>query len=202
MSLDPTAGAPLADDGLARCAWCLGTGLERHYHDTEWGVPSHDDRHLFEKLLLDGAQAGLSWLTILRKREGYRGAFADFDPGRIARFTDADQARLLADPGIVRNRLKVASAVRNARAWLALVQERGAFADYLWDWVDGRPVQNRWRVMGEIPASTPLSDRVSEDLKRRGFNFVGTTIVYAYLQAVGVVNDHVVACHRHQQVQA
>ncbi len=202
MSLDPRAGARPGDDGRARCAWCVGTELERHYHDTEWGVPSHDDRHLFEKLLLDGAQAGLSWLTILRKREGYRRAYAGFDPERIARFTDADQARLLADPGIVRNRLKVASAVRNARAWLALVEQRGSFAAYLWDWVDGEPVQNRWRTMAEVPTSTPLSDRVSRDLKRRGFNFVGTTIVYAYLQAVGVVNDHVVDCYRHRQVQA
>jgi DNA-3-methyladenine glycosylase I len=152
-------------------------------------------------LLLEGAQAGLAWITILRKREGYRRALHGFDPERIARYDETDQARLLADPGIVRNRLKIASAVRNARAWLRLVEERGSFADHLWDFVDGEPVQNRFRFLRELPASTPLSDRISKDLERRGFNFVGSTIVYAYLQSVGVVNDHVVDCFRYAAVK-
>jgi DNA-3-methyladenine glycosylase I len=184
-----------------RCEWCGSDPLYVAYHDREWGVPSRDDAHLFEMLLLEGAQAGLAWITILRKREGYRRAFCGFDPARVARLTEEDQARLLQDPGIVRNRLKVASAVRNACAWLELVQERGSFADYLWDFVDGRSVQNRFRTLAEIPASTPLSDRISKDLKQRGFNFVGSTIVYAYLQSVGVVDDHVTSCHRYHEVQ-
>lgn len=183
-----------------RCPWCGDDPLYVAYHDREWGVPSRDDRHLFEMLLLDGAQAGLSWLTILRKREGYRRAFAGFDPEAIARFTDSDQARLLADAGIVRNRLKIASAVRNARAWLALVEAEGSFASYLWDFVDGQPVQNAFRTLAEVPASTPLSDRISKDLKRRGFNFVGSTIIYAFLQSAGVVNDHLVECFRYAEV--
>jgi DNA-3-methyladenine glycosylase I len=183
-----------------RCEWCGDDPLYVAYHDQEWGVPSRDDRHLFEMLLLEGAQAGLAWITILRKREGYRRAFGGFDPARVARFTEADQARLRGDAGIVRNRLKIASAVRNARAWLELVAERGSFAAYLWDFVDGRPVQNRFRSLRELPAATPLSDTISKDLKRRGFNFVGSTIVYAYLQSVGVVNDHVVGCFRHGEV--
>lgn len=185
---------------VRRCPWCGDDPLYVCYHDQEWGVPSRDDRHLFEMLLLDGAQAGLSWLTILRKREGYRRAFAGFDPERIARFTARDQARLLADPGIVRNRLKIASAVRNAQAWLALVAAEGSFAAYLWDFVDGRPVQNAFRTLADIPATTPLSDRISKDLKRRGFNFVGSTIIYAFLQAAGVVNDHLVSCFRYREV--
>ena len=187
--------------GEVRCDWCGDDPLYVDYHDREWGVPSHDDRHLFEMLLLEGAQAGLAWITILRKREGYRQALCGFDPERIAAFTDADQARLREDAGIVRNRLKIASAVRNARAWLQLVNERGSFTDYLWDFVDGVPVQNTFRTMAEIPASTPLSDRLSKDLKQRGFNFVGSTIVYAYMQSVGLVNDHVVDCFRHREVQ-
>lgn len=185
---------------VRRCPWCGDDPLYVCYHDQEWGVPSRDDRHLFEMLLLDGAQAGLSWLTILRKREGYRRAFAGFDPERIARFTARDQARLLADPGIVRNRLKIASAVRNAQAWLALVAAEGSFAAYLWDFVDGRPVQNAFRTLADIPATTPLSDRISKDLKQRGFNFVGSTIIYAFLQAAGVVNDHLVSCFRYREV--
>jgi len=185
---------------IVRCEWCGNDPLYVRYHDEEWGVPSRDDQHLFEMLLLEGAQAGLAWITILRKREGYRHAYLGFDPERIACFTEADQARLREDAGIVRNRLKIASAVRNSRAWLALVEERGSFADYLWDFVDGRPVQSAFRSLGEIPASTPLSDRISKDLKTRGFNFVGSTIVYAYLQSVGVVNDHVVDCFRYREV--
>ena len=185
---------------VVRCEWCGDDPLYVRYHDEEWGVPSRDERHLFEMLVLEGAQAGLAWITVLRKREGYRRAFHDFDVERVARLTEADQLRLREDAGIVRNRLKIASAVRNARAWLRLVEERGAFADYLWDFVDGRALQNRFRSLGEVPASTGLSDRVSKDLRQRGFNFVGSTIVYAYLQSVGLVNDHVVGCHRFEVV--
>lgn len=184
-----------------RCPWCGDDPLYVRYHDEEWGAPSRNDAHIFEMLLLDNAQAGLSWLTILRKREGYRRAFCGFDPECIARFTDDDQARLLQDPGIVRNRQKVASALRNARAWLQVVQERGSFAGYLWDFVDGVPIQNAFRTLEDIPASTPLSDRISKDLKQRGFSFVGSTIVYAWLQSVGVVNDHLVDCFRYGEVQ-
>lgn len=191
----------MSGDTSGRCPWCGVDPLYVRYHDEEWGVPSRDDAHIFEMLLLDNAQAGLSWLTVLRKRENYRKALCGFDPERIARFTDEDQARLLQDPGIIRNRQKVASAVRNARAWLRVVEERGTFADYLWDFVDGEPVQNAFRTLEELPASTPLSDTVSGDLKRRGFNFVGSTIVYAWLQSVGVVNDHLVGCFRHAEVQ-
>lgn len=179
---------------VKRCPWPGDDSLYVAYHDTEWGVPQRDDRALFELLVLEGAQAGLAWITVLRKRAGYRRAFAGFDPAKVARFTEARQRKLLADPGIVRNRLKVASAVRNARAFLAVQGEWGAFADYLWSWVAGRPVVNRFRAMSEVPARTELSDRVSRDLSRRGFNFVGSTIVYAYLQATGVVNDHLVGC--------
>jgi DNA-3-methyladenine glycosylase I len=166
----------------------------RAYHDDEWGVPSRDERHLFEMLILEGAQAGLSWSTILNKRANYRRAFNRFDPKKIARYDDAQIAALLEDPGIVRNRLKVASAVGNARAFLATSKEFGSFAEYLWAWVDGKPIVNRPRTVADLPARTELSDRVGKDLKRRGFNFVGSTIVYSYLQAVGLVNDHVVTC--------
>jgi DNA-3-methyladenine glycosylase I len=166
----------------------------RRYHDEEWGVPSHDDRHLFELLILEGAQAGLSWSTILNKRAGYRRAFDGFDPTPIARYGEARLAELLEDPGIVRNRLKVRGTVTNAQAFLATVDDLGSFADYLWSWVDGTPIVNRPRSMADLPARTDLSDRLSKDMKRRGFTFVGSTIIYAYLQAVGVVNDHLVTC--------
>ena len=166
------------------------------YHDEEWGVPVHDDRVLFEFLVLEGAQAGLSWLTILKRRETYRAAFDRFDPRKVARYGDARIAKLLADPGIVRNRLKVEGAVRNAKAFLAIQREFGSFDAYLWAFVNGRSVVNRPRALQDLPASTPLSDRLSRDLKRRGFTFVGSTICYAFLQAVGVVNDHAVGCHR------
>jgi DNA-3-methyladenine glycosylase I len=166
----------------------------RVYHDTEWGVPSRDDRHLFELLLLEGAQAGLSWSTVLAKRENYRRALDGFDPKRIARYDDAKVAALLEDPGIIRNRLKVKSAVTNARAFLEVQDEHGSFADYLWGWVDGRRIVDQPRTQAEIPPRTELSDRIAKDLKRRGFTFVGTTIVYAYLQATGVVDDHLVGC--------
>jgi DNA-3-methyladenine glycosylase I len=183
---------------LRRCPWPGDNLLQIAYHDREWGVPVHDDRTLFEFLILEGAQAGLSWDTILKKRENYRKAFAGFDPARVARFTRRDVARLMADPGIVRNRLKVEGAVRNARAFLTIRKERGSFDRYLWSFVDGRPVQTGRRTMRDIPPRTELSQRVSKDLEKRGFTFVGATIVYAYLQAVGVVNDHVTTCFRHR----
>ena len=184
-----------------RCEWAGSDPLMIAYHDEEWGSPVHDDRTLFEFLVLEGAQAGLSWSTVLNKRARYRAVMAGFDPQRVARFDGRKKKRLLADPGIIRNRLKVDSAVRNARAFLAVQKEKGSFDAYLWDFVDGRPVINRWKTLAEIPASTELSDRLSKDLKKRGFNFVGTTICYAFLQAVGVVNDHVVGCFRYREVQ-
>ncbi|MCM2357898.1 MAG: DNA-3-methyladenine glycosylase I [Geobacteraceae bacterium] len=179
-----------------RCAWAGSDPLYLAYHDDEWGVPVHDDRLLFEFLVLEGAQAGLSWITILRKRAAYRAAFARFDPETVAAFDGAKVAELLADPGIVRNRLKVESTVTNARAFLALRDEFGSFDGYLWRFVDGRPIQNARRNLGEVPASTAVSDALSRDLKRRGFRFVGTTICYAFMQAVGMVNDHTVDCFR------
>ncbi len=166
------------------------------YHDQEWGVPVHDDTRLFEFLVLEGAQAGLSWQTVLNKREGYRDAFAGFDPGTVAHFTAADEARLRQDPGIVRNRLKIAAAVANARAFLAVQREFGSFDAYLWRFVDGAPVRNRWRTPQEIPARSPQSEALSRDLKRRGFRFVGPTICYAFMQATGMVNDHTIDCFR------
>lgn len=183
------------------CPWALGSAEETRYHDTEWGVPSHDPRHLFEMLLLEGAQAGLAWTTILRKREGYRLAFDGFDPQRIAGYGAADVERLLADAGIVRNRLKVAAAITNARAWLDLEAGPGA-VPFLWQFVDGRPRQNRWRLMGEVPATSPQSDAMSRELRRRGFTFVGSTICYAFMQAIGMVNDHLITCPRHDAVAA
>ena len=186
--------------GAARCPWAGDDPLYVRYHDEEWGVPVRDDHTLFEFLVLEGAQAGLAWITILRKRERYREVFHDFDPQRVARMTAADRARLLRDPGIVRNRLKVDSAVSNARVFLDIRREFGSFASYLWAFVDGRPVVNRFVTMADVPAHTELSDRIARDLKRRGMRFVGTTIVYAYLQAVGVVNDHLVRCPRHRAV--
>ena len=178
----------------ARCAWAEGSDAMRAYHDAEWGVASHDDIYLFELLILEGAQAGLSWSTILAKRDSYRAAFDGFDPVRIAAYGECKLESLLADPGIVRNRLKVRGTVRNAQAFLAVQEERGSFDAYLWEWVDGAPVVSRPRVGDHPPARTELSERVSKDLKRRGFTFVGSTIVYAYLQAVGVVDDHVAGC--------
>jgi DNA-3-methyladenine glycosylase I len=179
-----------------RCAWAGADPLYRAYHDREWGRPVRDDRVLFEFLVLEGAQAGLSWITILRKREAYRRAFSGFDPRRVARYTPARVRALMRDAGIVRNRLKLESAVTNARAFLAVQREFGSFSRYLWGFVDGRPVVNRPRSLQEVPASTPLSGRISKDLGKRGFRFVGPTIVYAYLQAVGVVDDHTRDCFR------
>lgn len=179
-----------------RCPWAEAE-LQHVYHDTEWGVPSHDDRHLFELLILEGAQAGLSWSTILRKRDAYRRVFDGFDPRKVARWDAKRQARALADPGIVRNRLKVASAVGNARAFLAVQEEFGSFDRYIWHFVGGRPRQNRWTDPSQVPARTAESDAMSRDLLKRGFKFVGSTICYAYMQATGMVNDHLVSCPRH-----
>jgi len=181
---------------MIRCAWAGDEPLYVDYHDTEWGVPVHDDRLLFEFLVLEGAQAGLSWLTILRKREGYRKAFAGFEPERVAAFGAHDVERLLADPGIVRNRLKVESAVSNARALLSVQEEFGSFDAYSWQFVGGRTIHNEWRTMQQIPAKTPEAEAMSRDLKRRGFRFVGPTICYAHMQATGMVNDHIVDCFR------
>ena len=182
---------------VQRCGWArLTNPLYVRYHDEEWGVPSHDDRHLFEMLILEGAQAGLSWETILNKRAAYRRAFERFDPKKVARWGRRDVATRLGDAGIVRNRLKIESAVSNARAFLALQERHGSFDRWLWDFVDGAPIQTRFRTLRDIPPRTELSDRISKELKREGFRFVGSTIVYAYMQAVGVVNDHVVGCFR------
>ncbi len=184
-----------------RCGWAIGgTPSYLEYHDREWGVPVHDDNVLFEFLVLEGAQAGLSWSTILNKRHNYRRAFEYFDPDRVARFTAARREKLLQDPGIVRNRLKVNSAVDNAHRFLEVQDEFGSFDAWLWNFVDGVPVQSRRASRHDVPASTPLSDRISKELRKRGFRFVGTTIIYAYLQAVGVVNDHQLDCFRHGQV--
>jgi DNA-3-methyladenine glycosylase I len=185
---------------IERCPWPGSDPLYRSYHDREWGVPAHDDRLLFEFLTLEGAQAGLSWITILRKREGYRAAFAGFDPELVARFDAAKVAELLGNPYIVRNRLKVESTITNARAFLQVQEEFGSFSDYQWRFVDGRPLQNAWHSLGDIPASTPVSDAMSRDLKRRGFRFVGSTICYAHMQAVGMVNDHTVDCFRWREL--
>jgi len=184
---------------LQRCPWSTDE-LYHAYHDREWGVPVHDDRHLFEMLILEGAQAGLSWRTILNKRENYRAAFDQFDAERVARYSGRKIAQLLADPGIVRNRLKVAAAIGNAKACLAVKKEFRSFDRYLWRFVGNRPKQNRWRVMKDVPARTPESDALSKDLLSRGFKFVGSTICYAFMQAVGMVNDHLVTCYRHKEV--
>jgi DNA-3-methyladenine glycosylase I len=182
---------------VTRCEWAAGNDeLMRAYHDAEWGVPSHDDHHLFEMLTLEGAQAGLSWSTILRKREGYRRAFAGFDPQVVARFTKEDVERLLDDPGIVRNRLKVESTVNNAARVLEVQAELGSLDAYLWGFVDGAPIVNRWRTLSDLPAETDLSKAISKDLKRRGFRFVGPTAIYAFMQTVGMVDDHTTDCFR------
>jgi len=184
---------------VTRCRWAT-SALSIPYHDTEWGVPLHDDRGLFEFLILEGAQAGLSWETILRKRENYRAAFDDFDAARVARYTPKKVERLMADPGIVRNRLKIESTVTNARAFLDVQNELGSFDAYIWRFVDGQPRVNKWSALGQVPASTPQSDAMSKDLKKRGFRFVGSTICYAFMQATGLVNDHAVNCFRYREV--
>jgi DNA-3-methyladenine glycosylase I len=183
-----------------RCAWCGTDPLYVRYHDHEWGIPLHDDRRLFEMLILEGAQAGLNWLTILRKREGYRAAFDHFDPERIARYDAAKIGRLLADPGIVRNRLKIQAAIRNAQGYLTIREQHGGFDAFLWRYVDGQPQQNAWPTLAEVPARSPEADAMSRDLKRLGFAFVGPTICYAFMQAVGMVNDHTTNCFRQREL--
>lgn len=185
--------------GVVRCAWSEGVDQQYlDYHDREWGVPVHDDRVHFEFLVLEAAQAGLSWRTILRKREGYRRAFADFDPERVARFNARSVEKLVADPAIVRNRMKIEAAIVNARRFLEVQREFGSFDDYVWRFVEGAPIVNAWRAQGEVPATTPQSDALSKDLKKRGFKFVGPTVVYAHMQATGLVNDHLVSCFRYE----
>jgi DNA-3-methyladenine glycosylase I len=187
-------------DHRPRCPWGAGDPLNLAYHDEEWGVPIHDDRRLFELLNLEGAQAGLAWINILRKRDGYRRAFDGWDPERIATYGLEDEARLLADPGIVRNRAKVRAVIGNARAYLSMTDAPGAFDRYLWSFVDGKPIQNRWTSLGGVPAETGESRALSHDLKQRGFSFVGPTIVYAFMQSAGLVNDHLVSCFRYSEL--
>ena len=192
----------MTESRTTRCAWAgMAGALMLEYHDREWGVPVHDDRKHFEFLVLESAQAGLSWSLILRKRDGYRRAFSQFDPGKVARYTKARLQKLVADPAIVRNRLKIEATVRNARAFLTVQEEFGSFDAYCWQFVDGQPRLNRWKAMSEIPATTRESDALSKDLKGRGFSFVGSTVVYSHMQAVGMVNDHLVGCFRHREVQ-
>jgi DNA-3-methyladenine glycosylase I len=192
-----TRTARLHADGLVRCPWPGEDPLYMAYHDTEWGVPEYDDRALYEKLILDGFQAGLSWITILRKRDNFRRAFAGFDPARIARFDDSKVEALMQDAGIVRNRMKIEGTVLSARAWLDIMEKGPGFSKLLWDFVDGKPKVNRFRSKSEVPAETELSRRISKELAGRGFKFCGPTIVYAFMQAVGMINDHLVKCHRH-----
>jgi DNA-3-methyladenine glycosylase I len=187
-------------DGRIRCAWAGSDPLYIVYHDEEWGVPLHDERRLFEMLILEGAQAGLSWITVLRRRESYRRAFDGFDPERVARYGPEKKAALLADPGIIRNRAKVDAAVTNARAFLAVREAAGSFDSFLWSFVGGRPRQNSWRVQSEIPPESAESKAMSKELRRRGFTFVGPTICYAFMQAVGMVNDHPLVCFRHDEL--
>jgi DNA-3-methyladenine glycosylase I len=186
---------------VTRCSWAGDDPLYVAYHDREWGVPDHRDGKLFEMLILEGAQAGLSWLTILRKREGYRAAFAGFDPAKVARFDRRKVATLLRNEGIVRNRLKIESAIRNARVFRKIQREYGSFDDFVWRFVEGTPIVNRWSSVAETPAKTPVSDAMSKELKKRGMSFVGSTICYAYMQSVGMVNDHVVGCFRHRELR-
>ncbi|MDP3539424.1 MAG: DNA-3-methyladenine glycosylase I [Azonexus sp.] len=186
---------------MERCPWCEGFDLYRQYHDSEWGVPLRDDRALFELLILEGAQAGLSWSTVLKKREHYRRVFDGFDPEPIARYDDQKVAELLADPGIIRNRAKVAATIQNAKAFLAIKTEGQTFSDFLWGFVDGKPIQNNWKSMAEVPSKTVQSDAMSKALVRSGFKFVGSTICYAFMQASGMVNDHLISCPRHTEIK-
>ena len=183
----------------SRCGWCGNDPLYIDYHDKEWGVPVRDDARLFEFLILEGAQAGLSWITILRKREGYHALFDGLDAGEIAKYSDKRLEKILLDPRIIRNRLKVYGARKNALAFLDVQAKFGTFSDYIWDFVDGRPIQNQWPSLAEVPATTPLSDTISKDMKKRGFTFVGSTIIYAHMQATGMVNDHTTDCFRHSE---
>ena len=192
----------MAKDNKTRCPWCHGVSeAYQRYHDSEWGRPAHDDATQFEFLVLESAQAGLSWSTVLHKRDGYRRAFAGFDPLKVARFTPRRIEKLIADPAIIRNRLKIKAAVTNAQAFLIIQEEFGSFADYIWGFVDGEPVLNRWRRQQDVPATSSASDALSQDLKSRGFKFVGSTIMYAHMQATGLVNDHLVDCFRYTEVQ-
>lgn len=184
---------------MKRCSWATNE-LNIRYHDTEWGVPVHDDRTFFEFLILEGSQAGLSWDTVLKKRDAYRAAFDNFDAAKVARYSDAKSAKLMLNEGIIRNRLKIASAVRNAKAFLAVQKEIGSFDKYIWSLVSGKPVDGKRKAHGDVPARTDISDAISKDLKKRGFNFVGSTIMYAFMQATGLVNDHLVTCFRYKQV--
>lgn len=186
----------------APCPWPGEDPLYRSYHDEEWGVPERDDRALYEKLMLDGFQAGLSWITILRKRENFRAAFEGFNPEQIAGWGEADVARLLGDAGIVRHRGKIEGAILSARAWLDIMEGKGGFSGFIWDFVDGEPIQNHWKSLSQVPAETPMSVQLSKELKRRGFKFCGPTIIYAFAQAVGMVNDHLVTCPRHRACRA
>ncbi|MCW8884022.1 MAG: DNA-3-methyladenine glycosylase I [Motiliproteus sp.] len=185
---------------ITRCDWCEGSEAYRRYHDQEWGVPLHDDQRLFEFLILEGAQAGLSWSTILNKRDGYRQLYHDFDPETVARFDEVTVERLLTNPAIVRNRLKVESSVRNAQAFLEIQQKYGSFDRYIWDFVDGQSIQNHWHSLDQVPASTAISEQMSKALKKVGFRFVGPTICYAFMQATGMVNDHLTGCFRHSEL--
>lgn len=185
---------------MDRCEWAERGELERRYHDHEWGRPVHDDRSLFEFILLEGAQAGLSWSTVLKKRVAYRKAFDNFDARKISGYSEKDVSRLLSDPGIIRNRLKIRAAITNASAFLRVQEEFGSFDRYIWQFVAGRTIQNSWKTIADVPSSTPESDAMSSDLRSRGFKFVGTTICYAFMQAVGMVNDHVAGCFRHRQL--
>ena len=186
---------PILDDGKVRCGWCLGSQIYRDYHDKEWGIPVHDDLKLFELLTLEGAQAGLSWITILNRREGYRRVFEGFDPAKVASYNSEDVERMMQDAGIIRNRLKVFSTIVNAKAFLLIQDQFGTFDRYIWQFVDGETLVNYWRKLAEIPATTGISDSLSKDLKKRGFKFVGSTIMYAMMQASGMVNDHLIDCH-------
>jgi DNA-3-methyladenine glycosylase I len=186
---------------MKRCGWASRSKFEQSYHDKEWGVANHDDRSLFEFLVLEGAQAGLSWSTILKKREGYRKAFDDFDVQKISQYSDKDVSRLLADPGIIRNRLKINGAITNARAFLRVQEQFGSFDSYIWQFVNGGPIQNSWKKITDVPSSTPESEAMSRDMQKRGFKFVGSTICYAFMQAVGMVNDHLVDCFRYEELK-
>lgn len=187
---------------MRRCPWSQGDPLYHQYHDEEWGVPCYDDNKLFEFLILESAQAGLSWITVLRKRDNYRKAFSDFNADKVARYNSRSVTRLMNDSGIVRNRLKIEAAISNARLFLNLQQSHGSFANYFWDFSDGEPIQNSWHTLKQVPATTALSDTISKDMKQRGFRFFGSTICYAHMQAMGMVNDHLTSCFRHSECQA
>lgn len=196
----PGASIILSESRIQRCEWCGDDPLYVKYHDEEWGVPVHDDIKHFEMIILDGAQAGLSWITVLRKRENYRKAFSKFDPKKVAKYDEKKIAKLLDNPGIIRNKLKVRSAVTNAQAFLKIQKEFGSFDKYIWQFVGGKPIINKWKSMKELPATSKQSDAMSKDLKKRGFKFVGSTICYAYMQAAGMVNDHVTNCFRYKDI--